>query len=325
MSDLSYAYAVARIRVLEKYLLSGSDIEQMIASPDEASALAFLKEKGWGDANASAAETPESVYAAESAKIRKILQELKIDPKILEIFTYQDLYHNLKAAIKVVCTNDEHPGIFIESEDFGHDRMLKIVQEKDFGELPEHMREAAQDAFETLLHTRDGQLCDIIIDRAALEAISKAGRKSSEPLIREYADMFVSVADIKIAVRSASTGKTKEFLTRALASSESIDADKLIRAAVAGKEEIIAYLATTRFAGAAEALQKSPSAFERWCDNQLMATIKPQKYNPFSAGPVIAYKLARENEIRMARIILTAKANGLPEEAIRERARDMYV
>ena len=28
MSDLNYAYAVARIRVLEKYLLSDSDIEE---------------------------------------------------------------------------------------------------------------------------------------------------------------------------------------------------------------------------------------------------------------------------------------------------------
>ena len=325
MSDLSYAYAVARIRVLEKYLLSGSDIEQMIASKDEAAALAFLKEKGWGDANSNANETPEEIYDAESAKIRNLLRELKVDPKILEIFTYQDLYHNLKAAIKVVCTNDEHPGVFIESEDLDPEKMLQIVQEKDFGALPEHMRAAAAEAFDTLLHTRDGQLCDIIIDRAALEAIAKAGRESKEPLIRDYADMFVSVADIKIAVRSAATGKSKDFMTRAIASSESVDAEKLIRAAVAGKDEIIDYLATTRFAGASEALTESPSAFERWCDNQLMETIKPQKHNPFSAGPVIAYKLARENEIRMARIILTAKANGLPDEAIRERAREMYV
>ena len=44
MSDLNYAYAVARIRVLEKYLLSDSDIEQMIAMPTDDAVLAFLKE-----------------------------------------------------------------------------------------------------------------------------------------------------------------------------------------------------------------------------------------------------------------------------------------
>ena len=42
-------------------------------------------------------------------------------------------------------------------------------------------------------------------------------------------------------------------------------------------------------------------------------------------GPVIAYYLARQNEIRTVRIILTGKANGFPEEVIRQRVRAMYV
>ena len=75
----------------------------------------------------------------------------------------------------------------------------------------------------------------------------------------------------------------------------------------------------------AEALAESPSAFERWCDNKIIQTIKPQKYNPFSVEPLVAYVLARENEIKTVRIILSAKANNLPEDSIRERVREMYV
>ena len=56
-----------------------------------------------------------------------------------------------------------------------------------------------------------------------------------------------------------------------------------------------------------------------------MANLKLQKRGTDSAGPVAAYYLARQNEIKMARIILTAKANGFTEEDIRERVRDMYV
>ena len=58
---------------------------------------------------------------------------------------------------------------------------------------------------------------------------------------------------------------------------------------------------------------------------QLIETIKPQKYNPFTAGPLVAYILAKENEIKTVRIILTARLNGLEEEQIRERIREMYV
>ena len=46
------------------------------------------------------------------------------------------------------------------------------------------MREVAREAKETLLQTRDGQLCDAIIDRAALEAIRKAGEAAARSFCR---------------------------------------------------------------------------------------------------------------------------------------------
>ena len=67
------------------------------------------------------------------------------------------------------------------------------------------------------------------------------------------------------------------------------------------------------------------SAFERWCDNRIIRTIKPQKYESFTIGPVVAYVIARLNEIKTARIILSGKLNGLTDESIRERVREMYV
>ena len=43
------------------------------------------------------------------------------------------------------------------------------------------------------------------------------------------------------------------------------------------------------------------------------------------AGPLVAYVLGRLNEITTVRIILSGKLNGLPDSAIRERVREMYV
>ena len=96
-------------------------------------------------------------------------------------------------------------------------------------------------------------------------------------------------------------------------------------AASENEEALIGYLETHGFREAAEALKESPSAFERWCDNHLIETIRPQKTNSVSMGPIIAYYLARQNEIKTVRIVLTAKANGFSEEATRERVREMYV
>ena len=44
-----YAYAVARIRVLETGLLNQAAIEQLLACQDERQCLQILTEKGWGN------------------------------------------------------------------------------------------------------------------------------------------------------------------------------------------------------------------------------------------------------------------------------------
>ncbi|MEG1145790.1 MAG: V-type ATPase subunit, partial [Clostridium sp.] len=67
------------------------------------------------------------------------------------------------------------------------------------------------------------------------------------------------------------------------------------------------------------------SSFERWCDNLIMNRIKPQKYNSFTVSPLAAYILARENEIKCVRILLSGKLNNLPDNSLRERLREMYV
>ena len=175
------------------------------------------------------------------------------------------------------------------------------------------------------MHTRDGQLCDVIIDKATLEAIYAAGRKAKAGILKSYAEDTVAVADIKIAVRSQKTAKSLEFMKKAMVECDSLNIDLLARAALNSVDAICEYLSGTAYAGGAEALAESPSAFERWCDNKIIQTIKPQKYNPFSVEPLVAYVLARENEIKTVRIILSAKANNLPEDSIRERVREMYV
>ena len=90
-------------------------------------------------------------------------------------------------------------------------------------------------------------------------------------------------------------------------------------------DAICEYLRGTAYAEGADALSESASAFERWCDNRIIQTISPEKYHAFTIGPVIAYVIARQNEIKTVRIILSGKQNELPDDSIRERVRKMYV
>ncbi len=331
MAEKQYAYAVARIRSKEMNLLSGSFIEQLLAAKSEEDCLRLLAEKGWtgsaqvGENSRGHTDKTEEILMAETEKTWELMRELVQDMSVFDVFLYETDYHNLKAAIKAVVTNTDPAGLMLEGGTVPPADMVQAVKERQPEMLPEKMREPAEKAFSALLRTRDGQLCDRILDKAALTAIGEAAAKSESQVIRAYGAEKVGAADIRIAARCARTGKPLDFIRESLAPCPSLQTEELASSAAKGEKELLSYLSGTKWEGAAKALSESFSAFEKWCDDRLMELIQPQKYNPFTLSPLAAYVLARENEIRTVRMILSGKRNSLPESAIRERVREMYV
>ena len=323
MSEAQYAYAVSRIRSKELLLLNNQFLDQLIAANTYQEALQLLTEKGWGKADET--QTAEVLLNSETEKTWDLIREMVDDMSVFDVFLYANDYHNLKAAIKTVYTDSKLQNVFIPQGTIDPQTILEAIRETKYEMLPERMRLVAEEALQTLLHTKDSQLSDIMIDKAALDAIYEAGKESDNELISLYAEITVVIANIKTAVRAQRTAKSYDFIMRALAECDTLDIKTLAQAAANSFEAICEYLLMTEYAGAVEALNESPSAFERWSDNLIMHKIRPQIYNPFTIGPLAAYILARENEIKTVRIILSGKLNDLAVESIRERLRDMYV
>ena len=322
MSD-DYIYAVARVRSRELTLLTRQDIDQLMSCKGYEECLRVLNDKGWG--GNEAARSAEALLAAEEEKTWAFIRELTDDLTPFDVLLYPIDYNNLKAAVKCVVTNTEPHHVFLPGGTVEPETMMRCVRENDFSMLPAPMAEAADSAYHTLLHTNDGQLCDVILDRACLLGVLECGRASKNEVLAQYAELLAATSDIKIAVRACKTGKSRAFLQSALAPCSTLDMDTLAVAACKSLEDIFAYLASTPYSEAADRLKESYSAFEKWCDDKVMALIKEQRSNPFTVGPLFAYVIARRNEISTVRIILSGKLNELDDNVIRERLRDMYV
>ncbi len=322
MRDADYIYAVACIRAKEKTLLTDADVQTMVGMKSEKEVLSYLTEKGWGDGSVDS--DMETVLSNEEEKQMKLLNTLGVDKKIIDTLFIQELYHNLKAAIKEVCTGIEDGQAFYEHELYGKTQLMSIIRDKEFEKLPEDMQQVAEKALDLMLTTRDGQRLDVMIDRACLDAIEKVAATTKDKFLADYAETKVVIADIKIAVRAADTKRPLQMIEDALAPNRKFDVKKLAAAAAVGREEVYGFLERTDYRSAVEALKDSFSAFEKWCDDFIMSTLMNQKTNIQSSGPIVAFFLAKQNEIRTARIIMTAKANGFSDEVISERVRKMY-
>ena len=322
MTDKLYTYAVACIRSKELSLLTKQDYEGLMACKNYQDCIRLLMDKGWGSKEH---DDGEDFITFERKKTWELIRELVEDVSIFDVFLYENDFHNLKAAIKQAYINTDTPNIFISHGTIAPTLFEQAINDHDFTLLPEHMRASAQEAYEVLLHTGDGQLCDLIIDKAALEAIYRAGKSSKNDVLTLYAELKVAVANIKIAIRGCKTKKEVAFYNRAMTTCSSLDKETLIKAALSGEEAIYDYMKTTVYSDAVTELKHSLAAFELWCDNLLMTKIRPQKANPFTISPIAAYILAREGEFKTVRIILSGKLNSLSEESIRERLREAYV
>ncbi|MBQ2042740.1 MAG: V-type ATPase subunit, partial [Firmicutes bacterium] len=179
--------------------------------------------------------------------------------------------------------------------------------------------------YETMTQTMDGQMCDVIADRACLESMVNAAEASKHDILKEYTQQLAASADIRIALRASRTGKSINFLRAALIPCSSFDVGRMSIAAADSTEALMAFLENNGMAGAGEALKQSDHAFEKWCDDRIMQMVSPHRRTFEGVGPVVAYYFARKSEIKTVRMILTARANGLAEKDIRERIRKAYV
>lgn len=324
MDDKLFTYAVARIRSKELTLLNKQSLDQLLSCKSYEDCLQSLRDKGWGESDD---ETAEQLLAMEREKTWNLIRELvdKEDMHIFNVFLYSNDFHNLKAAIKQVYINKETPNIFIKNGTVDPELIVEAAKAHDFSKLPSFMQACAEESYEVLFHTGDSQLCDVIIDRATLESVYTKAKENDNDLIKGYAELKCVAANINIAIRANKTKKSKEFLERAIAQCDTLNVKRLIEAALNSEEAIYEYLETTIYNDAIDAIKESPSAFDRWCDNRIIEFIKPQKYNSFTISPLAAFVLAKENEIKSIRIILSGKLNDLPEDTIKERLRDMYV
>lgn len=327
-----HVFAAARVRSVEKNLLSREKAEAMIDSKTPADALKILYDLGYGEgAEPLPPERFGELLADEARKTYAFIRGIAPEEQDLYAFLYPYDYHNLKVLIKAELQDLDPEDFLIDAGTIEAHRMATLFRERDFVGMTNTMKEAVLETLDVFARTGDPQVIDFLMDKACYREMGQAAAASGSDYIQGYVRLLVDTINLKTFVRLRQMKKSWDVFSQVFLDGGRIQ-EKLFIASYDEPFEqfadrLIPYGLDRAMAEGGAMIRESGrfTALERLCDNSLMDYAKSAKYVSFGIEPLAAYLVAKEGELRTVRIAMTGLLQGLSRDMMAERLRETYV
>ncbi len=332
IKDTDYLFSTARVRSVEKNMLTREIAEKMIDAKTIEDSLKVLGNinYGFGDEYIDS-NSYEKLLADEHKKAYDFITSMAPELDYFKMFLYPYDYHNLKVIMKSEYSGVDESDMLVDTGSIDL-KMLKFsVNERNFSKLTENMESALNEIIEDFPKTNDPQMIDIILDKYCYNDMLKAAEETKSDFIIDYVKMQIDAINIKTYVRLKNMSKSWDFFTRVYMHGGNIGEQIFIKnyddPLEKFAEHLFVYGFKEIFLEGIDALTETGkfTTLEKLLDNKVIEHIKNAKYIPFGIEPLAGYLIAKDNEIKIARIILAGKLAGISPELIRERLRETYV
>ncbi len=332
--DNNYAYAIGRIRVIEKRLLDKAKFDRMIDSKSPVEALKILFEAGYGETSADTGDKTfeyEKLLKEEQKNLYSLLREITDESEVFDIFLLRNDYHNIKVILKSEFLGQEDGNNLLNSGTLSTSYIKTAIRERNFEDLAITMREAIEECIDTFNRIHDPQQVDLILDKACFWHMSELADRIGHYFIKDVLNIIIDLTNINIFLRLKNLNIVGEFLRKSLISGGVIDKNIFLENMESDIEGFLESIKGSPYenvcrAGIDDFIDKgSLTGFEKLADNYVINFVKKVKYKTLGIEPLIGYFIAKENELKNVRIIMVGKINNIAPDIIRERMRESYV
>lgn len=332
-NDTQYAYSVSRIRAIERKLLDKGKLDRMVEAKSPEEALKVLQEADYGkwDSDKINVYDYENLLRDENKKVYSLLKEIAPEPDVFDLFLISNDYHNIKVILKSEFSGQDYDSLLVESGSIPSDKMKTMIRDRSMADMPAIMKNAVEECIQTYNKTLDPQVIDIILDKASFKQMKDASIKSGNAFIKDLVTLLIDLANIKVFLRVKALNKTWDFLQKVLIPEGSISSKVFIQNL---DNSLDSFIEAIKFTSLGEFLEEGIESFkttatltkfEKLSDNLILNYVKKSKYISLGIEPLVGYLMAKEMEIKNARIIMVGKTNNISNEVIRERLREAYV
>ena len=306
MAQVSYPFAVGRIRVLETRLLdSGKWARLREASREDAARL--LAESGYGGGKPGAKAEPEQLIRAETEETHRVIAELSPEPAWTDLFLLPTDAHNIKAIYKGKVLGQDVSRLLVDGGTISPELLRICIENGEYSMLPPAFGAVLEKEYPDLLRF------SAAVDRAVFEHIRQVLKKKKNPLLSRYFEAQVDFTNVVSTLRAVRLHWDGEKLETVLLPGGTIPAETFPAALTVPAEGLSAALAKGENASAigrvlGDYLQSGDitQAEQRFTEERI-ALLKNGDDSAFSIGPIVCYLMQRETEARQLRVLFAEK------------------
>lgn len=324
MPHPSYEYAVGRISVFSRRMLTAAQLRRIAEATDVSEALALLLETGYGG-NLTSTQIVQTeidyVIRAQLQMSRKMVWELTPEPDLTSLFLLEVDTHNIKTLLKARLMGTEAPDVLIEGGVFPLDVLKECVDNKKYDKLPDAYRIAMNKIEVDLQRNIDPLLFSAQIDCAMFKHIkSVLDKKEEKGFVRQYFSLMADFQNARSVIRSRMLNWNSDKLRPMLLDCGEIEHSVFIE----GMDTPLEQLGTKFNRGPhgkliSQTIEEYVATgnvpiLKRRMETALMNVLKAVKWDVSTLGPIIGYLMGREAEAKALRVIFGAKRAGFEIE-----------
>jgi V/A-type H+-transporting ATPase subunit C len=318
--DTRYAYITGRIRALEVRLLDKLKLERMIAATSARASLSELEETDYGPYVSQLKDINnfEELLHDELKRLYSFIDKWSLDRELTELFRMRYDFHNLKVFLKNKFREKPLPPERLPFITLGTIDSLKIEEAREFIQVQ-------KEAIKVFKKSKNPQDIDIILDKEYYKLCLEKAEESENEFVINLFRTEINLINIKTFFRCRVLKKNKDFFSKVFIPGGSLTKRLFLEFYEKEENAFSRKLSFTPYAKAVMGYKKEGlKGLELSCDNLLLEYVKKTKLITAGLEVLIAYLIAKENEVKLLRSVLTGKVNEIPAQIIRERMRKTF-
>jgi len=322
--DYRYTFAAAKVRVLQSMMLTRSELLDMSNSPDFESAVGIISGGEYAISQpVKNFSTVQQMLIEKRSQLKDLFDSLIMDDEIKTLFRSRTDFANVKLALRHKLT-DRAVGEDCSGEgNIPGEQIAEIFEQENYSLLPEFMQQAVENAVLAYYQDKDIRRIDYALDKSHSDYKLEQAEKLDSVFLTELFRMQADLTNITTMLRMKFT---EMDLRDIFLEGGYIEMEKLTHCLDVDYDAVSSVFFATPYYDVVDSgvgylrSNKSFLKLERNCEEHINRYLD-ETMQQITAGPqpVMAYLLLKEYEIRMVRLILTAKRNSLEAKLITDR------